>query len=268
MKEWTFLIFFGLLSAAAWAQGPISGFLNSKGTTDFALGYAYEHFNDYLFGTDRQRNPLTTHSANIFVEHSLSSRGALVANIPYVYIDEVNQGLQDGNLFLKFRNGYQEKPNGNLSTFTAVGITTPLSRYPTGTENPIGLGAFAFQGRLLLQYNTHYGFFFHLQSGADFRFLQQLQTSIPILARAGFGSSAYFVEAWVEWYNTLDSGVDQQVTGGSGANWLRLGTTLYVPVYEGLGVALNTAWITGGRNIGLSSRYGLSLVYRLGMREK
>ena len=258
-------LLFGLLFAPLplFAQGMISGFMNAKGTMDIALGYGDESFDDYLFGAEKRRQPLRTQSTNLFVEYSMSDHGALVVNLPYHYINEDVQGLQDGSIFVKVRNNRRQFEKGRLSTITAVGLTVPLSAYATNIDTPLGYGAMQFQGRLLLQYNTNYGFFFHLQSGADFRFLTPLQTSIPVLARAGFGSTYFFVEGWVEWYKTLNSGVDQQVTGGSGSDWTRLGATLYVPVYSGLGVAGNAAYIVGGRNIGLSARYGVSLVYRL-----
>lgn len=244
------------------AQGMISGFMNAKGTLDIAPGYGYEHFDEYLFGEERRERPLTTRSYNLFAEYSMTDHGSLVLNIPYLHITEEVNGVQDGSLFIKVRNGLRKFSSGRLNTITAVGLTVPLSAYPTNVETPLGYGAVQFQGRLVLQYNTDYGFFFHLQSGADFRFLSPLQTSVPILARAGFGSTYYFVEGWVEWYNTLNNAVDQQITGGAGSDWTRLGATLYIPIYQGIGLAGNLAYIVGGRNIGLSSRYGFSLVYR------
>jgi hypothetical protein len=248
------------------AQGMISGFMNPKGTLDLAPGYGHEHFDEYLFGTEPEPQSLTTRSYNLFAEYSMTDHGSLVLNIPYLYINENINGVQDGSIFIKIRNGLRKFSSGRLNTITAVGLSVPLSAYPTTVETPLGYGAVQFQGRLALQYNTNYGFFFHVQSGADFRFLSPLQTSIPVLVRAGFGSTYYFIEGWVEWYNTLNNAVDQQITGGSGSDWTRLGATLYIPVYHGLGIAGNLAYIVDGRNIGLSSRYGFSLVYRLQSR--
>ncbi|WP_350177636.1 hypothetical protein [Phaeodactylibacter sp.] len=264
MQKTTFHLLFGflLLPMLTGAQGMINGFMNPKGTLDIAPGYGYEHFDEYRFGNETRQRELTTISYNLFAEYSMTDHGSLVINIPYLYINENINGVQDGSIFIKIRNGLREFSSGRLNTITAVGLTTPLSAYPTTVETPIGYGAVQFQGRLALQYNTDYGFFFHLQSGADFRFLSPLQTSIPVLARMGFGNAHYFVEGWVEWYNTLNNAVDQQITGGSGSDWTRLGATLYIPVYKGIGLAGNLAYITGGRNIGLSSRYGFSLVYR------
>lgn len=263
MRKAYLALFFLLIPLFVQAQGMISGFLNPKGTLDIAPGFGQEHFDEYLFGSVAQERELSVTSYNLFAEYSLTNHGALVLNIPYMYINDEIKGVQDGALFIKVRNGLRELPSGKLNTITAVGLSVPLSAYPTQVETPIGYGAFQFQGRFVVQYNSDFGFFFHLQSGADFRFLTPLQTSIPILARAGFGSKFFFAEGWVEWYNTLNNAVDQRVTGGAGSDWTRLGGTLYFPVYGGIGIAGNLAYIINGRNIGLSRRYGFSLVYRL-----
>lgn len=244
------------------AQGMINGFMNPKGTLDIAPGYGYEYFGEYRFGDESRAQELTTISYNLFAEYSMSDHGAVVINLPYLYINENVKGVQDGSVFFKIRNGFRQFSSGKLNTITAVGLTMPLSAYPTTIDTPLGYGAVQFQGRLALQYNSNYGFFFHLQSGGDFRLLSPPQISVPILFRIGFGTAYYFVEGWVEWYNTLNNAVDQRVTGGAGSDWTRLGGTLYVPVYKGLGLAGNLAFIVDGRNIGLSSRYGFSLVYR------
>jgi len=255
-----------LLPALGFSQGPISGFMLDKGTHDFAINIATEHFDTYIFGEEKRNQSLTAQSVSLFYEHGLSSRASIVFTAPYLHIDEVNSGLQDGSLFVKIRTRRSEvgkAKSGRLNTITAVGITTPLSGYPTDTESPIGAGAFSFQGRYVIQYNSNYGFFAHLQTGLDFRLVETLQTAMPVLLRAGFGAKHYFLEGWLEWYNTFNNGVDENITGGSGSDWWRVGGSLYVPVYSGLGIVGGFAKIFDGNNIGLSDRYHVGLVYRL-----
>ena len=265
MKLSAATFFFLFFNTLLMAQGPISGFMLEAGTHDFAISYAYESFEEYIFGEEKRSQSLETVSYNLFYEHGLSSKSALVLSVPYLEIDETNRGLQDGSLFFKYRHKYQEKDKGDFSLISAWGLTTPLSNYPKDTDTPIGVGAPTLGGRLVAQYNFNSGLFLHAQSGLDFRLLDVPQVSVPILLRAGYGAKHYFVEGWVEWFNTLENGVDQNVTGGSGSDWLRIGGTLYVPVpgIQGLGVVGNFAQIVNGKNIGLSSRYGAGLVYRL-----
>lgn len=258
----------GLIIGCLWigqlaAQGPISGFMLEKGTHDFAVNAATENFDTYIFGDEEEARDYEAQSLSIYYEYGFSNKSSVVFTAPYISIDEGNQGLQDGSLFFKFRNKHADTPAGKLSIITALGISAPLSSYPTDTDNPIGFGAPSFQGRLVAQHNFSSGAFVHLQSGVDFRLLDQIQTSIPILLRGGYGTQYYFVEAWAEWFDTLRNGIDQNVTGGSGSDWLRLGGTVYVPVYKGLGLVGGVAYIVAGKNIGLSNRYHLGAVYRL-----
>lgn len=244
------------------AQGPISGFMPEKGVADIALGYATETFNTYLFGAEKEARPLTTESLNLFIEHGLREHFSLVATIPYLWIDEENRGLQDGGLFLKYRNEHRQSAKGYLNLITSLGLSFPLSGYPKDTPTPLGLRAINFQSRFQGQYVSYNGWFFQLQSGIDFQFLQELLPAIPILFRTGYGARRYFAEGWIESYNTLNSGVDTRVSGGSGARWLRIGGTLYLPVVDNFGIVLGGARILSGRNIGLSARWNAGLVYR------
>jgi hypothetical protein len=252
-----------LFTSPAWAQGPISGFMLEKGTHDFAVSVATDHFDTYVFGEEERAQSLTTQSLSLYYEYGLSSKASLVFTAPYLCIDETNAGLQDGSLFVKIRNRHTQTTVGHLNFITALGITTPLSGYTTDTNTPIGNGAFSFQGRYGVQYNSNDGYFIQLQSGLDFRLLETLQTSMPVLLRTGFGARHYFVEGWLEWFNTFSNGVDQNISGRTGSDWWRVGGSFYVPVYSGLGIVGGYAKIFAGKNIGLSSRFHAGLVYRL-----
>ena len=245
------------------AQGPISGFLSKRGTHDIAINLASEHFDTYLFGEEEQEQSLSIESASLYYEYGFSDKASLVLTAPYIRIDNINKGLQDGSLHIKFRNNKIEKKNGNWNNITALGINAPLSKYPTNTDNPIGIRAFGFEGRFVSQYNADSGWFLHFQTGLQFKFAESLLTSMPLMLRSGFGAKYYFVEGWLEWYNTFDNGVDQNTSGSTGSDWLRLGGTIYVPVYSGIGIVGGVAQILGGKNIGLSSRYHMGVVYRI-----
>ncbi len=182
----------------------------------------------------------------------------------YLWIDEINKGLQDGSFFLKFRNLYQPKPSGSLSLITAIGLTFPFSNYRIDTETPIGQKNTVFHARLNLQYQGNKGFFFSLQSGLDFRLIPDALASLPTLLRFGYGGKRIYLDAWVENLYTFNAGVDGRIQGGSGSNWWRLGGTLYVPILPELGAVANVAHFLSGRNIGLSTRWGAGLVVKIG----
>lgn len=46
----------------------------------------------------------------------------------------------------------------------------------------------------------------------------------------------YYVEAWVAWFHTFNPGADVRISGGQGADWLRAGGTLYVPLVFQFGI--------------------------------
>jgi hypothetical protein len=259
---------FFFASPAALAQGPLSGFKGARGVTDFALNYGTESFSTYLFGKEERRSLLTTQSFNLFAEHNFTDTMALVFNLPYVWIDEANRGLQDANLFLKYRNKHQQYTGGYLNLMTSVGLTFPASAYPKDTETPIGIRALAFHGRFSAQYTSYNGFFAQVQSGLDFRLVEELQVAWPILLRAGYGGRYYYLEGWLEQFTTLNDAADTQISGGAGSDWTRLGATLYLPLARHIGAVLGGAWILQGRNIGLSSRWNTGLVYRLERKKR
>ncbi|MEL7118764.1 MAG: hypothetical protein AAFO07_04965 [Bacteroidota bacterium] len=252
--------FFFVLSV--FAQGPITGFTPGKNHLDFAIGYSYEAFDEYFFGDQLQMASNINRSINIFGEYGINDSLSIVVNLPYVWIDNVNRGLQDGSFFLKFRNQKKSTALGELSIFTAVGATLPLSSYPTNTDNPIGVRATTFQARLTGQLMTEWGLFFHIQSGIDVRVSPNNLTSVPVLFRLGQGGKKWYWEAWMEVFHTFNSGTDIQLTGGTGSNWLRAGGTLYYGITNNSGLLVGYTRVINGRNIGKSNRVNAGAVYK------
>jgi hypothetical protein len=94
------LLFSGLLwfSAAALAQGPVTGFMPGAGVTDIAPAYSYESFNSYYFGRELLPATNTLQSLSLFVEHGLSDSLSFVLTLPYIW-NARNQGnLQDATI--------------------------------------------------------------------------------------------------------------------------------------------------------------------------
>jgi len=257
------LPFLLLTACPLFAQGPISGFMPERGRMDAALGYAYEQYDQYYFGEELQEASNITRAYNLFLEYGFSDTFSIVANIPYLWIDQTNRGLQDASLAIKYRNTHKQHPRGSHSIITSAGIRFPVSTYPTGTENPIGEGATVFQGRLVGQYNWNNGMFLHLQSGLDLEVVPQSQISLPLLLRGGWGLTRWYFEIWLENRHTFDAGVDEQIGAGAGSSWLRFGGALYYAVGPKFGLLLGGARFISGRNIGMANRINTGLVYKL-----
>lgn len=245
------------------AQGPISGFMPSDGQVDVAFTYSQERY-DAFHGSDGQRVPreLNARSYNLFLEYG-NSRTALVASLPYIHHDDDNRGWQDASLWVKYRNERTEKAQGFHNLITAVGLGFPVSRYPSDNVLAIGRQAATFNGRFLWQYDAKYGWFIHLQSGVDFQFAPTAQAAIPVLLRGGLGTARYYVDGWIERYQSLDNAGDSNnLSVGTGSSWTRIGGTLYVPLRPWVGIFTGGAWVLGGRNIGRSSRLNVGMVLR------
>ena len=255
------LLFLGLSGSLA-AQGPVTGFMPNRKSTDIALTYSYERFNAYFFGKEKQSSFNQVRSINLFIEHGISDSFSVVANIPYLSADKFNQGLQDATIFLKYRGSFRKYNSGSLRQITAVGASFPISNYPILTDNPIGQRNTILQGRFLGQYQFNNGLFVHLQAGVDFIISPNNQTAIPIVARTGWGSSTFYFDAWLEYYHSFSSGTDQQILGGQGSRWLKAGGVLYYALNPKMGIFVGGARILSGRNIGQSSRINAGLVYK------
>ena len=237
--------------------------MTGDATTDLAISYSNESYNSYFFGEEEQRIANEISAVSLFLEHGFNDSFSLVVTVPYLWIDEVNRGIQDGIIAIKYRNEHKKFKKSSLNMITAVGLSFPMSGYPRDTENPIGIRATTFQGRFLMQHHFHSGFFYHIQSGIDFRLIPSPQSSMPILLRAGFGSTKFFVEGWLEIFNTFNAGVDTQLLDGAGSSWSKIGGTFFYPLTPNIGAFLGAAYILSGENIGKAIRFNTGFTYKV-----
>lgn len=246
------------------AQGPISGFMPGRGNTDFALSYAKESYDEYFFGSEKQDLENTIQSASLFIEHGFTDTLSMVLSVPYIWIDTLNQGFQDAVVAIKYLNQRKRYNKSALSLITSIGISFPLTRYPITTDTPIGVRATTFQGRFLGQVQFDVGAFLQFQTGIDFRLIPTAQSSLPFLIRTGFGAKRLYADLWMEFYHTFNSGIDEQIAGGTGSNWTKIGGTVYYAIIPKFGVFLAGSQFLSGRNVGFASRYSVGLVYQMG----
>ncbi len=255
-------IFTSCIGLQLLGQGPITGFMPGRYGTDIALTYSFEGFETYFFGTEKSEITSKINSVNLFIEHGITDSFSIVANIPYLRADQFNKGLQDAALFLKYKSFFKEYSSGRLTQIIAVGATFPLSRYPVLSENPIGQRNTILQGRFLGQYQFNFGLFIHLQAGVDFQISPNNQTAVPLITRIGWGSSKIYIDGWLEYFHTFNSGTDRQILGGQGSRWLKVGGVFYYAINPQFGAFVGGAQILSGRNIGQSSRINAGLVYK------
>jgi hypothetical protein len=243
------------------AQGPIDGYMRGKNETDIALTYAYEKYTQYWFGSELQDRELTTKTASFYVAHGLGSRFNLIVSVPYVWtLDE--KSLQDAILAIKFRNEAKEYSHGKLSKITGIGFSFPIGDYDINAENPIGEKAVSFLLRYLMQYQSNQGWFVHLQSGMEFRFVPIAKLGIPVVFKAGWGGRKLYFDAWLDFFHTFNSGINQSITAGEGSQFLKIGGTIYYGITPHFGVFVGGAKFLSGKNIGKANRVNLGVVWK------
>lgn len=243
------------------AQGPIDGYLKGKNETDFALTYAYEKYTQYWFGSELQDRALTTKSTSLFIAHGLSDKANLIVSVPYIWtVDE--KSFQDAILAIKFLNDKKEYSHGSLSKITAIGFSFPISNYDVNLENPIGEKAVSFLVRHLYQYQSNQGWFVHLQSGIEFRFVPIAKLGIPAVFRTGWGGRKLYFDAWLDFFHTFNDGVNQSITEGEGSQFLKIGGTVYYGITPHFGAFIGGAKYLSGKNIGKANRLNVGIVWK------
>ncbi len=264
MSRVLFLVFFLCLSVIA-AQGPISGFRQTKGETALALTYSYENYDRYLRPEGNETRTLEATSYSLFVEAATGARSSIVATLPYIRTNSQNSSLQDASIWIKYLNLQEVKKNSLHNVFTAVGLSFPLGNYPIDNAAAIGQKASIFQSRLVYQFQHEQGWFINAASGIDFQFSPEGRASIPLLLRTGYGGPYFYVETWWELVSALNNQNTATSTAlaGTGSSWSRAGATLYVPIRPWFGIVVGGAWILSGQYIGQSSRLNVGSVFKL-----
>ena len=244
------------------SQGAVDGYMKSRGDTDFAFTYSYDHYNNYWFGDEKRPSENTIQSASFFAAHGFSDTLNIVVAIPYLWTDSLNRGFQDGIIMGKFRNLRKYYKESALSIITAAGLAFPLSNYPTNSDRPIGARSTVIQLRALAQYELYKGTFFMLKVGYDFRLTPIKQSAVPIMFKIGYGKPKIYADAWIELFQTFNALADNRIGGGSGSSWLRIGGTVYIPVKENFGVFVGGAKFISGKNIGEAARVNVGFVLK------
>ncbi|NJC25822.1 transporter [Neolewinella antarctica] len=256
-----------LLCTGVRAQGPIGGFPTPKGETVIALSYSAEKYDTYLLPDNAsEARDIETISYSLFAEVGVSKNSSLIATLPYMITNGRDGSLQDASVWIKYMNLDKRGDRFASRFFTAVGLSFPIGNYEVTGVEAIGQRATVFQGRLAYQFQHDDGWFLHAQSGIDFQFAPETRSAWPLLFRTGYGGRYFYVESWLEFITSLESGPDiQTAAAGTGSSWQRAGITAYVPIKPWLGIVGGGAWVLGGDFIGESGRLNAGVIFKLGV---
>lgn len=241
-------------------QGPVDGFFKGKGNLDVALSAAYQHSDEFYFGTTLANYERNLNSFSVFGEYGILENLDVIANIPLI-----NGQLQDAGFYFKYRLFRKKLGDGfPLAIIPAVGMSFPLSNYATQTSQAVGQRATQFQPKLVLQLNLNHGFFIQSQGGYNYA-LDPVQSSIPVSGKIGFSKNKLYTDAWFDY----QKGLGDVMYGGSSIDfrtlsvtYSKIGGVIYYGFKPKWGLFVNGSYIFTGVNIGKAYTIGGGFVYK------
>jgi hypothetical protein len=276
------------LTGLLFGQGPIDGYLKSKGETDIAVGLSTSGANLFVGGDGTEFDlPFSGQLLSAFGIYGVNDKLNVIVSIPFV-ITNSTSGLQDGGLFLKGllkRWKFGENQEKSFDVIGSLGVSVPLSQYEVVNAGAIGQRAQVVHPRLVAQYNQP-GFFASTVLGYNYRFdeldrnrLEEIQRTRPAyrpnqpkdfvtgLLRIGFPSERFYADAWLEVQRTL-GGSDftpdvEELVQSYQVDYQQIGGTVYYSEGPTWGFAASGALFLGGKNTSELYRVSGTLVYKI-----
>ena len=255
------MLCFIVTASSTLAQGPVDGYFKGKGNLDLAFSAAYQQSDIFFMGDVETSYPRKLTSLSLFGEYGITKNLDVIGNIPVI-----NGALQDLGFYIKY--GLPLKTNGKdfpLSVIPAVGISSPITKYPTQTGQAIGQRATQIQPKLVLQLNTGFGLFIQAQGAYNY-VVEPVPSSIPVSAKIGYSTGKLYTDIWFDYQKGLGT-VDW--TGGSGqdfrtlnVSYQKVGGVIYYGLKPRVGIFVNGSYILTGRNIGKAFSVGAGFVYK------
>lgn len=270
------------------AQGPLDGYLKGKGVLDLAPSISFNSAKKFA-GANRQIFDLGYKGSlvSLFAEYGLTPRLDAVLTASYVFTP-VQNGLQDGGLFFKYRPVYRNLGKaGKLGVLLGTGLGFPLSDYEPAVSGALGQKAVVAPLRLIVQWETPLGVFFNATGGYNWRLDRLGESDIATirkerpdyepehpadfysaLIKLGFPAKRYYLDAWVEWQHTR-GGADYapgvpDLPQAYGVSYTQAGGTVYYSESGRSGFYLSGGYILGGRNVSRILRITIGVVLKVG----
>ena len=264
MKNQLVILFILISFSSAFSQGKIDGFYRGEGKATAVLGLGFEDSKDYFAGTEKTGLSRSLYYANIYGAYGITDDFDVSLSLPYLSSNK-NSGLQDILLFLKYRVYKTEIGNGKLQFSLAGGFSTPVGNYTTGGLNDIGQRATIIEGRAVVHYHWNTGWFATAQSGYSYK-LEPTPNSVPLSVKVGITSAKWYYDFYYDFQHSF-GGIDYLGTTAPqdfqefGADFHKIGGTLYRSFNIKWGTYLSLSYVPAGRNVFQGPGYGLGLVY-------
>lgn len=263
------------------AQSPVSGFMQGKGNGNVVLSFSSESYDEVFLVPNKIEDDVpvfeevTINSVNLYATYGILDQLDVVVTLPYISakgsadqatlddlgFEDRRSGIQDLQLFLKYRPCEFEVGPGKLGLTAALGFTTPLGDYRVdeGLQSIIAIGnrSTRLNGMGIAQYQLENGLFLAGQIGYSFR-NNDVPNAFLSEVKLGYAGKAFYADAWLAYQNS-NEGVDILQPGFEGffpateVDYTRAGISVYVPVASGFGLTAGASTYLDGRNLGAGS---------------
>ncbi len=288
IKSWFGVALLFSLPLAAFAQSPVSGFMNGKGKGTIAVSYSAEQYDNVFLVPNNAEgvpvfNDVQVNSTSLYASYGISNRFDVVVGLPYIQTrgnaseavlnelgyDNERSGLQDVSLWMKYNPYSCKAGKGNLSLIIAAGLKTPMSDYKAdeGLQSIIAIGnrATSGNGMAIAQYKAESGLFVSAQAGYSLRSGRVPNAAVGEI-KAGFAHRRFYADIWYAGQRS-DGGTNILGEGFDGffpatdVTYTRAGLSVYVPLPGGFGLSAGASKYLTGRNIGEATGFSGSVVY-------
>lgn len=261
-----------LLGACAPGAGAtdITGFLAPSGHGAVALGFTAESYDSFWVGTRKVSDPglgrVRTNSTTVFVQHGLTERVTLQANLPYVntrgdgLAGFSESGLQDLSALVKVRlaaGGTRVRS----SLVLGAGLRTIASNYEA--NKPVDIGDGTADALLRVVHLLQSGrFYWSQQIGFDVRG-GEAPNGFPVYTELGYGfgrTSFALLYSGALASGGTDIGDPGFTFPSNKDEFHRVGVKLFTRLSPSWGVVGHAFTTVAGRNSGDSTGFGAGLV--------
>jgi len=253
-----------ILLSPLWAngQGRVDGFYKSKGDIDLVANVGFEANPFYYAGRDKislTRNILFT---NFFMAYGISDKFNLNFSVPFLVVNGKEIGVQDLNLFFKYKLLSIKSTQISL----ASGFSSNITNYQTEGGSALGQQAKIVDVRIVTHSSFNKGYFSTFQIGYSFK-SDPTPNSLPLALKVGLASSKYYVDFWYEYqysFGGLDYlGIFVPISFKQlGVDYHKIGGTFYKPIKNKLGVFVGASYLIGGRNTSSGVSVNTGIVFK------
>ena len=249
------------VSLFSFSQGNVDGFFKSKGEFDLAFSGSISNSTKYF----RTLGPIEYKRfqaiVGAFGTYGITQKWNVIVSLPLV-----NFKPQDASVFTKYKLISHNSKKGLVTIAPALGISFPMSNYPTQSGQAIGQRATIIQPKIVLQYKHIKNWFIQTQGGYNYT-IDPVPSAIVASAKAGYIYKEWYFDAWFDYQYGIggkDYGIGAPDFRELGVSYSKIGAVVYKNVGKKSGVFLNGSYILSGRNIGQT--YAVSAGYVLKLK--